>query len=497
MFFLISLVLAFAFAFVFAKPIKKNPAVFYIIAVLFCIFSAVVDIRSLPQWIADYIAPFFTKSLFATGLWAVVMWTGAFPNGSGLIKKLMPIRGELSIMAAVLTFGHNIGYGKIYFVRLFTVPSRLPTNQLIAGIFTIIMLCIMIPLTIMSFKSVRKKINPKTWKKIQRSAYVFYALLYAHVMVLCVPMAKMGRAGYFANVIVYSIVFIGYAVCRVRKQFVKNANKSSKSENIGFAKLNTVSAVAFAVAVFVVSFAFKPQKQAVLTAADLHSNNNSSAVEISIPDSSGISSGADTSDSLKISDSSNRSDSSGKPDNSDSSDVISSVTDSSSSEKSVNPEESRPEETNQEQQENNNQSQEQYQEQQPENNNVPEENNNQQQENYEQQQTEQQSEQQPEQPQEQQPPEPQYTYNNGTYTAKAYGFDGDVEVSITIENDVITSITGSSAESDTWYFDSAKDFVINQILQNQNTQVDAYSGATYSSEAIMSAVAQAMESAKK
>ena len=89
-----------------------------------------------------------------------------------------------------------------------------------------------------------------------------------------------------------------------------------------------------------------------------------------------------------------------------------------------------------------------------------------------------------------------YVYKNGTYTAKAYGYDGDVEVTITIENDVITNITGNTYESDPWYFDEAYGPVASQILSSQSTDVDSVSGATYSSEAIMSAVAAALDSAR-
>ncbi|MCH5194966.1 MAG: hypothetical protein J1F11_13490, partial [Oscillospiraceae bacterium] len=74
------------------------------------------------------------------------MWTGALPNGSAPIKKLMPIRGELSIFAAILTLGHNIGFGQTYFVRLFTDYSRMSSSQIAASVLTIIMLVIMIPL---------------------------------------------------------------------------------------------------------------------------------------------------------------------------------------------------------------------------------------------------------------------------------------------------------------------------------------------------------------
>ena len=79
----------------------------------------------------------------------------------------------------------------------------------------------MLPLMITSFKAVRKKMKPKSWKKLQRSAYVFYGLIYVHTMLLYVPMVQAGRSAYIVNVIVYSLIFISYAGMRIRKELLK------------------------------------------------------------------------------------------------------------------------------------------------------------------------------------------------------------------------------------------------------------------------------------
>ena len=62
--------------------------------------------------------------------------------------------------------------------------------------------------------------------------------------------------------------------------------------------------------------------------------------------------------------------------------------------------------------------------------------------------------------------------------------------------DVITAITAQSAEEDPWYFEQAEKPVIEAILAGQATEVDAVSGATYSSKGIMQAVENALEQAK-
>ena len=186
MLFLTALIIATAFAVCAGKALKKYSAVFYIAAVVLSVGAAAATWFGLRvnSELLTFLIGLFTKGAFATALWCIVMWCEAFPNGSLAIKKLMPIRGELSITAAILTFGHNVGYGKTYFNMLFTNAQRMDTTQLSASILTIAMLVIVIPLTVMSFPKVRRKMKPKLWKNIQRTAYLFYAMLYGRVMLL-------------------------------------------------------------------------------------------------------------------------------------------------------------------------------------------------------------------------------------------------------------------------------------------------------------------------
>lgn len=150
-------------------------------------------------------------------MFVLVMCTGALPNGSAAMKMFMPVRANLSIIACILTLGHNIAYGKTYFNALFFEPSRLSTPTLLASICSLIMIIIMLPLFITSFRTVRKMMEAKNWKRLQRWAYLFYGLLYCHIMLLAVPNAISGKAGYALTVFVYSLVFLSYLICRVMK----------------------------------------------------------------------------------------------------------------------------------------------------------------------------------------------------------------------------------------------------------------------------------------
>lgn len=88
-------------------------------------------------------------------------------------------------------------------------------------------------------------------------------------------------------------------------------------------------------------------------------------------------------------------------------------------------------------------------------------------------------------------------YVDGTYTGSAKGFGGPIDVEVTVEGGKITKLDIVSAEKeDTAYLDAAKD-IINRIIENQSTDVDTVSGATFSSTGIKNATTQALEGATK
>ena len=84
-------------------------------------------------------------------------------------------------------------------------------------------------------------------------------------------------------------------------------------------------------------------------------------------------------------------------------------------------------------------------------------------------------------------------YKDGKYTGKAKGYKSDVEVEVEIKDGKIVKIDVKQQE-DPLYWNVAKT-VIDRILQKQTPQVDASTGATITSKAIMYAVEEALEKA--
>ncbi len=84
------------------------------------------------------------------------------------------------------------------------------------------------------------------------------------------------------------------------------------------------------------------------------------------------------------------------------------------------------------------------------------------------------------------------SFTDGTYTGSAEGYRGTTEVEVTVENGYITSVEVLSTDDDMDFFNMAKTSVINGILSSQCCEVDAVTGATYSSYAILNAVTDAI-----
>ncbi len=87
-------------------------------------------------------------------------------------------------------------------------------------------------------------------------------------------------------------------------------------------------------------------------------------------------------------------------------------------------------------------------------------------------------------------------YIDGSYSGTGMGFGGNVIVTVTIADDIITGITVESADGeDASYFSMAEN-IMDNILAAQSADVDTISGATFSSTGIRDAVADALSQAK-
>lgn len=231
MLFIVALIISIIFVAVFKELLKKYPNIFYITAAVISIAAFVCSSYvTMPGWVRDYVVGIFAKGSLGTAFFVLVMYAGAMKNTWKATKTLMKIRGELSIMGCVLVLCHNCTYGRTYFRMLFTNTKSLSAAQMTAAIISLVLITIMLILTVTSFPNVRKKMNAVKWKKLQRTAYIFYGLIYVHILLINVPYARRGMTDYIINVAVYSLVFVNYAMMRIHKAAAKKVKKTVCSD---------------------------------------------------------------------------------------------------------------------------------------------------------------------------------------------------------------------------------------------------------------------------
>ncbi|MBR1865842.1 MAG: FMN-binding protein, partial [Lachnospiraceae bacterium] len=93
-------------------------------------------------------------------------------------------------------------------------------------------------------------------------------------------------------------------------------------------------------------------------------------------------------------------------------------------------------------------------------------------------------------------PEGKVPYKDGVYYGTGEGYKGDITVAVTISDHTIRYILVTETSDDEAFFARAK-AVLQAIMQQQSTDVDAVSGATFSSKGLIEAVQEALNAAKK
>ena len=88
------------------------------------------------------------------------------------------------------------------------------------------------------------------------------------------------------------------------------------------------------------------------------------------------------------------------------------------------------------------------------------------------------------------------TWKDGTYTGSGKGFGGTISVKVTVKDGKISAIDVTSASGETASYFSKTKGIIPKMISGQTTNVDAASGATYSSNGIITAVRNALSKAE-
>ena len=87
------------------------------------------------------------------------------------------------------------------------------------------------------------------------------------------------------------------------------------------------------------------------------------------------------------------------------------------------------------------------------------------------------------------------SYKAGSYTAEAQGMNGAVKVTVTVDQDKIVSVTVDEHNETPGISDGAIEKLPQMIVDQQSLALDAVSGATFTSKAILKAAEKALTEA--
>ncbi|MEC4273315.1 ferric reductase-like transmembrane domain-containing protein [Adlercreutzia sp. R25] len=211
--FAIILLVTIAACFALRNPVKACPTAFYAVAIAVDVLFVFGSTVGLPRAVWSPLFVLIQKCELSLAMFVVVMFIGCLAKESRACKWLKPIRSELSIIAWFLSLGHMAVYLESYLPRIFG-GGAISGNVMGAFALAIVLLVLLIVLGVTSFAFVKKTMRTETWKKVQKLAYPFFGLVYVHLLLMLLPSALHGGLAAQASVAVYSVVFVGYGLCR-------------------------------------------------------------------------------------------------------------------------------------------------------------------------------------------------------------------------------------------------------------------------------------------
>lgn len=212
--FIIVLVCATVAVLLLRKPLMKYPMVFYTLAVLLNIMYVAHAFVPYPELVRRGLFLLMQKCTLSLALFTVVMFVGVFRKDSRAGLSLRPVRAELSILACLLAVGHMAMY-------LLSFAPRLADIGALDGRFALFfatamaLLALLLVLGVTSAKGVKRRMDASAWKKLQKWAYVFFGLIYVHLVSILLPSALLQGVTAQISIVVYTVLFGSYATLRI------------------------------------------------------------------------------------------------------------------------------------------------------------------------------------------------------------------------------------------------------------------------------------------
>lgn len=235
---LVEFVFVLAFVVVVAPALRKCPIPFYIVWVAACA-ATFVDIVQWIPWLYRVVQ--LVASCYAgVAFYLIVMFAGALPKKWWLTKRLLSVRTEMSILGGFVIFSHVIQaivMVPLSFTSIWTKAWG-DASAIMFAATTIVGLpltvCFFAP-WITSFRCVRSIMEHSTWKKVQKLAYPFMALLVAQGILLSAGHAAyygFGSEDFWSYVVVsitYAVIGVAYLALKMRQRAERRAKARARS----------------------------------------------------------------------------------------------------------------------------------------------------------------------------------------------------------------------------------------------------------------------------
>ena len=226
---ILTLLCSLAFFHFFGKAVKKKPAVLYGICILLSLVSIFYPREGGLPFLDFFFKKIMQRGILAGSLFIWVMIAPVLPKRFSGRKTIYLLRGEMAICASLITLAHNLAFGGKYFGAVFFGQGHISLMELHAAIVSCLMILLLIPLTITSFQTVRRKMQGKSWKKLQNWSYLFYLLLYLHIFFIYQGALLRGKGEYFFTLMLYSFLFGFYGFLRIRQYRMQKETREKKA----------------------------------------------------------------------------------------------------------------------------------------------------------------------------------------------------------------------------------------------------------------------------
>lgn len=223
---LLTLTLSTAAVLLLRESIRKAPAVFYALCILTVSAGIYLILNPSPISALRELASILQKGYVAFSLFVLVMFIGVIPKSSKGGRRLLAIRSELSIMASILICAHFIPY-LLNYASMLPFFTSLKTGAMISLALSFVLVLLLIPLAITSLKAVKNRMKPSAWKRLQRCAYVFFALIYFHAFGYLLAPLQEGSPEAMISIALYTVILASYLVLRIKKEFADRSQEDN------------------------------------------------------------------------------------------------------------------------------------------------------------------------------------------------------------------------------------------------------------------------------